>query len=210
MVCVRVCHGSLTDGTEALLVNASNTNCHLGTGVSGAIALSCGKGYQGAIHEALDNAFGGPMEPGQTLITDAGAHPHARYVAHVAVMDYRDGFKPSSYPTIERLEACYRSLWEAIEGLEEKVTVAMVALGAGTGQVGLRRSVMLGCKTLQAHLLAQPETRIGEITYYGYELHEYVAMIGTVSRFFQVERDDIPDEAWELAQQFEQELLDRE
>jgi O-acetyl-ADP-ribose deacetylase (regulator of RNase III) len=38
---VLVTQGSLTEGTETLLVNASNTNARLGSGVSGAIGAAC-------------------------------------------------------------------------------------------------------------------------------------------------------------------------
>ena len=48
-----VVHGSLTDGAETVLVNASNTNCELGSGVSGAIRRACGLGYQEHIMAAL-------------------------------------------------------------------------------------------------------------------------------------------------------------
>ena len=81
--------GSLTDGDESVLVNASNTNAQLGTGVSAAIRQACGKGYQEKIFAALEEKFHGPMKPGEVLLTDAGTHPRAAWVAHVAVMDYR-------------------------------------------------------------------------------------------------------------------------
>ena len=51
---VMIKQGSLTDGDESVLVNASNTNAQLGTGVSAAIHQACGKGYQEKLFAALD------------------------------------------------------------------------------------------------------------------------------------------------------------
>jgi len=107
---ITVVQGSLTEGSETLLVNASNTNAALGSGVSSAIRQGCGPGYQDHITRELAEAFGGPMLPGQVLVTDAGTHPRARWVAHVAVMDYREGFTGKSFPTLAVIEDCCKNL----------------------------------------------------------------------------------------------------
>jgi len=192
---VEVCEGSLTDGDSLLLVNASNTNCNLGTGVSAAIRQACGKGYQKYIHHALEEKHKGPMEPGTTLITHAGEHPRAKYVAHVAVMDYRDGFTGSSYPTLELIEECYTRLWHEIEHLDEKaLSLAVVALGAGTGNIGLRQSVELACRTLQKHFGGVSKSRIDTLTFYGFQLFEYLAVLDVVRGFFEVDLSDVSEE----------------
>ncbi|MBI5543740.1 MAG: macro domain-containing protein [Deltaproteobacteria bacterium] len=192
---IRVAQGDLTEGEALLLVNASNTNAALGTGVSGAIRRACGAGYQKRIQQALQDRFNGPMEPGQVLVTDAGSHPKARWVAHVAVMDYRQGFTGSSFPTEETIERGCRNLWQAVEELGAKeVSVAMVALGAGTGNLGLRRSVEIGCRTLAEHLSKNPQSAIGDVTFYGYELHEFVVTLEVVREHFAVPEECIPEE----------------
>ncbi|MBN2358822.1 MAG: macro domain-containing protein [Deltaproteobacteria bacterium] len=195
-----VAQGSLTDGGALLLVNAANTNVNLGSGVSGAIRAACGRGYQDRIHAALQERYGGPMEPGQVLITDAGAHPIARWVAHVAVMDYRQGFSARSFPTPERLERCYVNLWRAIETIEEadEISIAAVALGAGTGNVGLRNSVERACATLVEHLEQTERSRIGDVTFYGYELPEYLVTLEVVRSFFEVDASSVSDAAREF------------
>src|SRR5206468_3941367 len=135
---VQVRQGSLTDGDETVLVNASNTNGQLGTGVSAAIRAACGNGFQEKIVAALQARFGGPMEPGEVLVTDAGTHPRARHVAHVAVMDYREGFTGSSYPAVELIRGACVKLWRTLEAVDGGPhSVAMVALGAGTGGLGV-------------------------------------------------------------------------
>ena len=188
--------GSLTDGDAALLVNAANTNINLGSGVSGAIRAACGEGYQAHIHDELRRRHGGPLEPGAVLITDAGRHPSARYVAHVAVMDYRQGFTAESFPTMPLLVRCYVNLWEAIEEIDDTPTlsVATVALGAGTGRIGLRDSVEASCRTLAAHIERAPGSRIGDVTFYGYDLLEYLVTLEVVKSHFPIDESGIPAE----------------
>jgi O-acetyl-ADP-ribose deacetylase (regulator of RNase III) len=196
---IEVKRGSLTEGDERVLVNASNTNVALGSGVSGAIRAACGAGYQAAITQALQERFGGPMEPGQVLITDAGKHPRARWVAHVAVMDYRQGFSGSSYPDLLLIRRACARLWPAIEALPgaEPLSVAMVALGAGTGNLGVRGPVQAACETLQAHIEGHPGSRIGRVAFYGYSLPEFASTLSVVSRFFPV---PIPEEVRSLVE----------
>ena len=182
---VQVIQGSLTDGRESLLVNASNTNAALGSGVSGAIRHACGAGYQEEIQSALRERFGGPMEPGRVLMTGAGTHPTARWVAHVAVMDYRDGFKGSSFPTLDVIRLGCESLVAAIDALPERVTVAMVALGAGTGQLGVREPTKIACEAFAAYAREHGDAgKIAGVTFYRFNLFEYAAIADVVCRRF--------------------------
>ncbi len=190
---VALKQGSLTDGDETLLVNASNTNLQLGSGVSGAIRRACGTAFQGAL-DALLEKRGGPLEPGDVVVTGAGAHRRVRYIVHVAVMDYRSGVSASSFPSLERVRSGCEKLWAAIDALHEDVSVAMVALGAGTGGLGVVDSTEVACRTLQA---AAPK-RITRITFYGFALHEHVAMAGVVCRFFPEAAGSLSAEVKEL------------
>lgn len=187
--------GSLTDGDSLVLVNASNTNAQLGSGVSGAIRAACGKGYQRFILDELQRVYGGPMAPGQALLTNAGSHPRARYVVHLAVMDYREGFTAASMPRLATIEACATALWPLLEGLPEpEVSVAMVALGAGTGNLGVVEPVRIIARSLLAHVAATPTTRLGCVTFYGFSLPEYVAVARTLVELVPSLRDTLPAE----------------
>lgn len=198
---VAVARGSLTDGDETLLVNASNTNVALGSGVSAAIRAACGAGYQEHIERALRDVHGGPMEPGQVLITDAGKHPRARWVAHVAVMDYRDGFTGTSFPTLTTIRDSCKNLLRAVDGLPEPVTIAMVALGAGTGQLGVRDPTRIACEELIAYEREHgADSKIRGVTFYGYQLYEYAAIADVVSRAFPSVLATIPDDVKALFQ----------
>jgi O-acetyl-ADP-ribose deacetylase (regulator of RNase III) len=186
---ISLTRGSLTDGNEAVLVNASNTNATLGTGVSAAIARACGERFQEQISRELNGKFGGAMKPGQVLITAAGTHPRAKYVAHVAVMDYRKGFSGESFPTKYTIRTGYEALWDAVESIpgEGPLTVALVALGGGTGSLGVREPIKIACETLKAHCAVVKTTRLTGVTFYGFLDHEYLAIAEVlVSQFAKV------------------------
>ncbi len=186
---IAVVQGSLTDGEETVLVNASNTNVALGSGVSGAIRRACGgEAYQQHIRQKMVDRFRGPMTPGDVLMTDAGSHPSAKWVAHVAVMDYREGFTGRSFPSLETIKKGCVHLWSAVEDVasssEHGVTVAMVALGGGTGQLGVREPTQIACDTLAAHLALHPRSKLRGVTFYGYMLHEQMAIADVVRAVF--------------------------
>ncbi|QSQ14154.1 macro domain-containing protein [Myxococcus landrumensis] len=196
---VEVAQGNLAEGDARVLVNASNTNVQLGSGVSGAIRRACGPGFQERIVTAMRERFGGPMAPGEVLVTDAGTHPTAKWVAHVAVMDYREGMHGGSFPDLARVQSSCAKLWEALELIEDtNLSVAMVALGTGTGGLGLRDSVEVACVTLTEHLRARAHTRLDRVVFYGYSLPEYAATVEVVSRFFALPEGSVPQEVLEF------------
>jgi O-acetyl-ADP-ribose deacetylase (regulator of RNase III) len=169
----------LTDGDEDVLVNASNTNVALGSGVSHAIYVACGADeYQKHIKAALGAKFGTAMPPGEVLVTDAGKHPRAKWVAHVAVMDYRPSSPAGMSPSLGRIRHACVKLWDAIERIEAPgpLSVAMVALGAGVGGLGVRAPTEAACDTLLAHAQAHPGSKIGKVVFYGYMLHEFMTV----------------------------------
>ncbi len=177
---IRVAEGSLTSGNETVLVNASNTQLALGSGVSAAIRAACGKEFPSVLAAELAKR-GGSISPGTIVITSAGTHPRAKHVAHVAVMDYRSGVGAKTFPSLELVRGACASLWSAVAKLPTRpLSVAMVALGAGTGGLGLVDSVNAACETLKA----TSSSPIERVTFYGYSLHEYLAMAGVVVRHF--------------------------
>ncbi len=197
---IEVAQGSLTDGDELVLVNASNTNAMLGSGVSGAIRRACGPDFQQYVFDELNRQKQGPMFPGDVLVTKAGAHPTAKWIAHVAVMDYREGFRGDSAPDLGRIRLGCERLWDALEALPEaQLSVAMVALGAGTGALGLRDTVKVSAETLKAHCAVLPQTKLSRVRFYGYATHEYVAMCAELLVHFPELEKTVPADVLAMA-----------
>ncbi len=196
---VSLARGSLTDGHESVLVNSSNTHCAQGTGVSAAISRSCGPRFQQQVSLELTRKFGGPMKPGQVLMTHAGEHARARWVAHVAVMDYREGFSGASFPSQETIRTGCESLWDAIETIigDGPLSVAMVALGGSVGSLGVREPVRIAAETLKAHAAIHTRTRIENVVFYGYLEQEYVAMAEVLLELFPQIADSLPKDVLE-------------
>lgn len=198
---IEFAQGSLTEGTETVLINAGNTNAALGSGVSGAIRRACGPQFQAQILEELKVKYGGPMAPGQVLITHAGTHRTAKWVAHVAVMDYRHGMGPQSFPTLETIEKACARLWPTLEEIPggEKLSVAMVALGAGTGDLGVAQPTRIAAQTLAAHLAAQgSRTRLERVRFYGYLPHELLPIAEALVKVFPEVKATLPAELQRL------------
>lgn len=198
MTTITVRQGSVTDADVDVLVNASNTLLKLGSGVSAAIRGACGAGYQDFLNgelARLSTGHGG-LEPGAVVVTHAGTHPRARFVAHVAVMDYRDTILPRG-PDEARIRLGSENLWQAIEALPlDDVAVGMVALGAGTGNLGVRLPTDIACETLQAHLARGP-SKIRQVVFHGFSMLEYVNVLDAVSRHFTIDLTDVPAEVRE-------------
>ena len=191
---IEVRAGDLTKGDESVLVNASNTQVDLGSGVSLAIGLACGKNYQREIHDGLRSLRMGPLAPGEVLVTGAGEHPRAKHVVHVAVMDYRPGVPSgSSRPDAARLRAGYEALWKELVRLPAPVSVALPALGAGQGGMGARLSSELACVTLKTQL-AQNQGNLERVVFYGYTLHELMVIAEVVVAAFSLGPDAVPED----------------
>jgi len=199
---IEVVQGSLTDGDELVLVNASNTNAMLGSGVSGAIRRACGgDAYQQHLFDELKRQKSGPMFPGDVMLTDAGSHPKAKWVAHVAVMDYREGFRGESAPDLGRIRLGCERLWDALDTLPERqLSVAMVALGTGTGGLGLRDSVKVSAETLKAHCAIFAASKIARVRFYGFATQEYVAMAAELMTHFPEVKATLPADVRAIAE----------
>lgn len=196
VVKVSVRQGSVVDADVDVLVNASNTEAWLGSGVSGAIRAACGPGFQEHIAGALRARFGRSMEPGEVLITDAGTHARARHVAHVAVMDYREGAGESA-PDAEIIRQGTRNLFVALAVLPDssRLTVGMVALGAGTGGLGVRLPTEIACEELKGRAFA-------EVVFHGFQYVDYMNVLSVVMRHFDMDTSGLDPELLRLARSF--------
>ncbi|MDP2345043.1 MAG: macro domain-containing protein [Deltaproteobacteria bacterium] len=184
MVFFQVRRGSVTD-VEAnvdVLVNASNTIGQLGTGVSAAIRAACGPGFQDVIDSAL-KPVGGSVEAGDVWITSAGHHARAQLVAHVAVMDYRESSSHPRAPDADRIERGCRNLWRVLDALpyERPLSIGMVALGGGTGALGVRMPTEIAVRTLLEHVVTTPATSIASVVFHGFDLLEYLNVVAALA-----------------------------
>lgn len=69
----------------------------------------------------------------------------------------------------------------------------MPALGAGTGQLGVRAPTEAACDTLQAHWRERPDSAVGAVRFFGFTQIEYLNMAELLDRRFALE-DALPEE----------------
>ena len=143
--------GSIVDprvGAHAI-VNASNPELGLGSGVSGAIREACGgHSFQELVRTAWREEFDEPLEPGDCLVTTAGSCLHLSWVLHVPTVNYRArDAETSGFTGPRRIRSCMTAaIREATElaeteGLVGELVLATPLLGAGHGGLGSVRSL---------------------------------------------------------------------
>ena len=170
MVHVAVFTGSLVDapGAHAIL-NASNPDLGLGSGVSGAIREACGgTAYQRHVRERLEEEFGEPLLPSDCLVTGAGTATAFRWVLHVPSVDYRRADPETGGPTgPSRVKDCFNAaLAESMtlaqhHALDGQFVLATPLLGAGHGGLGTIASVDVMMGALAEHLRDSPAEERG-------------------------------------------------
>jgi len=131
------------------IVNASNPEAALGSGVSGAIATACGGlAFQRVVRAAREEQFDAePLGPDDCLVTTAGDAVHLRWVLHVPGVDYRHRDPETGGSTgPARIRRCVSAaLIAAAElacqhQLTGQLALAMPLLGAGHGGLGAVRA----------------------------------------------------------------------
>ena len=135
--------GDITEHEVDAIVNAANSELLLGSGVAGAIA------ERGGPTIAQECEAHGAIGVGEAAVTGAG-ELLARYVIHAATM------APGGQASEESLRASLRaSLEAAVEAGCHNIAVP--ALGAGVGGLGLQRCAEVSLEEARRALAGHPE-----------------------------------------------------
>ncbi len=146
---IVILEGDITDQEVDAIVNAANSALVLGSGVAGAIRDKGGPTIQ-----AECDAHG-PIDVGRAAVT-GGGDLAARYVIHAA------GMAPGEPASADAVRSAVRHALElaAARGCH---SVAIPALGAGVGGLGLQRCAEILLEEARAHLGG--EIRVEEIRF---------------------------------------------
>jgi O-acetyl-ADP-ribose deacetylase (regulator of RNase III) len=143
-------------------VNAANNAFWMGSGVAGAIKR------RGGAQIERDAMAQGPVDPGESVLTPAGALP-ARFVIHAAVMaqDLQTSAKLIRLATESALRLA------ADHGL---VSIALPALGTGVGGFPLTDCAHVMLEAVRTHAAEGP-TSLRDVRFvlYGREAHDAFA-----------------------------------
>lgn len=161
--------GSITDpalGVDAI-VNASNPQVALGSGVSAAIRAACGGAdYQDELRQALLAQVGKELGPGDCLVTGAGTSTAFRWVLHVPAVDYGHPDPETAGATgPSRIRSCTTQALEAARELHRgegrPVSLALPLLGAGAGGLGPATSAEALLGAVRAFLERHGQEAVG-------------------------------------------------
>ncbi|HEY7058374.1 MAG TPA: macro domain-containing protein [Vicinamibacterales bacterium] len=159
---VTIVEGDITEQRVDALVNAANNAFWMGSGVAGAIKR------RGGAQIERDAMAQGPVDPGEAVMTPAGALP-ARFVIHAAVMgqDLRTNANLIRRATESAL---------ALAAEHALGSIALPALGTGVGgfPIDLCAEVMIGAVRTHAE---EGRTSLKDVRFvlYGREAYETFA-----------------------------------
>lgn len=160
---VGVLQGDIVSADAEAIVNASNVRLELGAGVSGAIkkAVAHPDALQAEMHARA------PIAPGEVVATSAHGLGRVRLILHAATAS-------GGEPAVSR---AYRDVLELAARMN-LTTVAVPALGSGTGGVAPARSAAL----LRAALESRPSfgslTRLACVLYDGETADAFALALG--------------------------------
>ncbi len=119
------------------IVNASNTQMLLGSGVSMAFKRRCGSGLEAVMRRKLEAIEGG-IHPGDVVATSSGEAGNFRYALHAAVMNYDPGVRQrDKFPTLETIRMilesieAYLSWYAAHHSPQMKLVLPLLGCGIG-------------------------------------------------------------------------------
>jgi len=147
-----------SENSADFIVNPSNTDLFLGSGVSAAFRRNCGNELQ---KEMKKHA---PIKQGDVIVTSCPANPSFKNALHVAVMDYSKQNPLPSYETIEK----------ALENIEKiiktKAPCKMVLPLMGVGVGGLDKEKVV---QIYKEFFSRNVGFNCEVVIYGYKKEDY-------------------------------------
>lgn len=132
----KIKYGNLVEENATFIVNASNTELTLGSGVSHAFSEHCGGAkYQQELYEIKKKL--GVIEQGDVILSSSGSATNFKYALHLAVMNYSDSSKPP-YPSYIQIQRALNAILNIVEERVKKENIqnpklVLPLLGCGIG-----------------------------------------------------------------------------
>lgn len=151
---IEIVLGDITQLKEQVdaIVNPANTELKMGGGLSKIIRLKSGQQIQKECEKLA------PIKPGDAVLTNAGKLKCCKYVIHAATMAM--DFKTNE----EYIRLATRNSLRISE--EYKISsIAIPALGCGTGKFPYKESAKIMAEETTTHILSTPHTKIKKIIF---------------------------------------------
>ncbi len=133
---IKTKYGNLVDEEATFIVNASNTELMLGSGVSRAFYEHCGgSAFQEELNELKKQIKN--IHQGDVIVSSSGTAKNFLYALHIAVMNYSDSTKsplPTYQPVHDSLNNTIRIIKEKVQNEHIKNPKLVIPLlGCGVG-----------------------------------------------------------------------------
>jgi O-acetyl-ADP-ribose deacetylase len=152
MTKIEVKFGNLIKENATFIVNASNTELALGSGVSMAFRKHCSYNYD--YQEMLNvlRSDNKPIHQGDVIISNSGSASNFKYALHVAVMNYTDNTKDKK-PTYEHIETAIGNIKELVIDISKRDSIdipklVIPLLGCGVGGLDKAKVFKIICHGL--------------------------------------------------------------
>jgi O-acetyl-ADP-ribose deacetylase (regulator of RNase III) len=156
---VIIKQGDLFSEKEAdFIVNPSNTELFLGSGVSGAFRRVCGNELQMEMKKLA------PIKQREVAITDCPGHPEYKKALHVAIMDY------TSQNLFPSLDVIKKSLQNIEKIIKKHASCKMVLPLMGVGVGGLNKEDVI---KIYKEFFSRNVDFDCEVVIYGYKKEDY-------------------------------------
>ena len=156
---VIIKQGDLFSEKEAdFIVNPSNTELFLGSGVSGAFRRVCGNELQMEMKKLA------PIKQGEVAITDCPGHPEYKKALHVAIMDYTS---QNPFPSLDVIK---KSLQNIEKIIKKHAPCKMVLPLMGVGVGGLNKEDVI---KIYKEFFSRNVDFDCEVVIYGYKKEDY-------------------------------------
>lgn len=141
---VTLKHGNLIEEQATFIVNASNTELSLGSGVSQAFYESCGANdFQQTLYEVKQEYLKQhhSIKQGDVLLSNSGRCKNFSYALHAAIMNYTDE-QTSPLPSYEVIQKALTNIVKVIQETQKEnlEPLSLVVPLMGTGVGGLDKS----------------------------------------------------------------------
>ena len=163
---VETFNGKLTDCPTTVIVNSSNTDIALGSGVSNDIRNACGGiNFQTELTEIRESLEGEILSQGQVVVSGGGTSSY-RWIFHAAVMDFRKSHA-TSYPVVR---ACMLNVLKAAEELIEEedldeLSIGVPLCGSNVGRLSIYESCNAICEAIKSHFPRHRDSKISAILF---------------------------------------------
>lgn len=143
---LKIILGDIIKANATFIVNASNTELTLGSGVSMAFRKECGgMNFQRKLTEIKEAHIikNGAIQQGDVIISDSGNANNFTYALHVAVMNYSKP-KTNPYPNYAHIKKAMQKIVKIVDELSlinniKPTSIAIPLLGCGVGGLNKAR-----------------------------------------------------------------------